>query len=80
MEFTKEQITKAMECESVEELLDLARAEGVYLSREDAEKYYAQISDRDLTLDDLGRISGGNGEANPQAPEKLCFEFNKGIW
>ena len=33
-ELTKEQIQKAMACESVEELMELAKAEGVELTKE----------------------------------------------
>ena len=36
-ELTKEQIAKAMSCETVEELMELAKAEGVELTKEEAE-------------------------------------------
>ena len=34
---TKEQIQKAMACKTVEELMELAKAEGVELTKEEAE-------------------------------------------
>ena len=44
-ELTKEQIAKAMSCETVEELMELAKAEGVELTKEEAEAYLAEIED-----------------------------------
>ena len=34
---TKEQIAKAMSCETIEELMELAKAEGIELTKEEAE-------------------------------------------
>lgn len=59
MNFTKEQIEKAAKCKSVDELLELAKAEGVELSKADAEKYFAQLSSGELSLDDMTDIAGG---------------------
>ncbi|SEF58604.1 natural product precursor [Butyrivibrio sp. Su6] len=59
MNFTKEQIEKAAKCKSVDELLELAKAEGVDLSKEDAEKYFAQLSSGELSVDDMTDIAGG---------------------
>lgn len=59
MNFTKEQIEKAAKCKSVDELLELAKAEGVELSKEDAEKYFAQLSSGELSVDDMTDIAGG---------------------
>ena len=59
MKFTKEQIQKAAACKSVEELLELAKAEGIALAKEEAEKYYAQLSGNTLNLDDIGEVAGG---------------------
>ena len=36
-ELTREQIQKAMACESVEELIELAKSEGIELTKEEAE-------------------------------------------
>ncbi len=59
MKFTKEQIQKAAACKSVEELLELAKAEGIALAKEEAEKYFAQLSGTALKLDDIKAVSGG---------------------
>ncbi|MBQ9389053.1 MAG: DUF2624 family protein [Synergistaceae bacterium] len=61
MTFTKEQIRKAMNCKTVDELLALANSEGVELSREQAEEYIAQLGKRKLTNEELDKVAGGDG-------------------
>ncbi|WP_022772409.1 hypothetical protein [Butyrivibrio sp. AE2015] len=59
MNFTKEQIEKAAKCKSVDELLELAKAEGIELAKDEAEKYFAQLSNGELSIDDMTDIAGG---------------------
>lgn len=61
MKFNDEQIRKAMACKSVDELLELAKAEGVELAKDEAEKFFAQIGKQDLDLEDLNNVAGGAG-------------------
>ena len=56
---TKEQIAKAMACETVEELMALAKAEGVELTKEEAEAYMAEMEDVELDSEALTRVAGG---------------------
>ena len=58
-ELTKEQIQKAMACESVEELMEMAKAVGVELTKEEAEAYLAEIEDMELDSESLKNVSGG---------------------
>ena len=58
-ELTKEQIQKAMACESVEELIELAKAGGVELTKEEAEAYMAEMDDVELDSDALKQVAGG---------------------
>ncbi len=58
-ELTKEQIQKAMACESVEELMELAKAEGMELTKEEAEAYMAEMEDVELDSDALKQVAGG---------------------
>ena len=58
-ELTKEQIQKAMACETVEELMELAKAEGVELTKEEAEAYMAEMADVELDSDALKNVAGG---------------------
>lgn len=59
MQFTKEQMEKAMACKSSDELLALAEAEGVAMTREAAEKYYQQLSGASLSMADIESVAGG---------------------
>ena len=56
---TKEQIQKAMACETAEELMELAKAEGVELTKEEAEAYMAEMEDVELDSDALKQVAGG---------------------
>ena len=58
-ELTKEQIQKAMACESVEELMELAKSEGIELTKEEAEAYLAEMEDVELDSDALKQVAGG---------------------
>lgn len=59
MKFTEEQLKKAAECKSVEELLELARTEGIELAKEEAEKFFASLKDEEINLDDVKKVAGG---------------------
>ena len=58
-ELTKEQIQKAMACKTAEELMALAKAEGVELTKEEAETYMAEMEDVELDSDALKNVAGG---------------------
>ncbi len=58
-ELTKEQIVKAVQCKTADELLELAKAEGYDITKEDAEAYFAEISDMELDSEKLKKIAGG---------------------
>ena len=58
-ELTKEQIAKAMSCETVDELMVLAKSEGVELTKEEAEAYMAELEDVELDSDTLKQVAGG---------------------
>ena len=56
---TKEQIKTAMKCKTAEELLALAKTEGVELTKEEAEAYIAEMADYELDDETLKRAAGG---------------------
>ena len=58
-EFTKEQIQKAMACETAEELMAAAKAEGYELTKDEAEAYLAEMEDVELDSDALKQVAGG---------------------
>lgn len=47
-EITKEMIKKAMECKTAEELMALAKAEGVEITKEEAKAYLEELADYEL--------------------------------
>ena len=68
MKFTKEQIRKAMACKTADELLALAKSEGVEMTREQAEEYIAQMGGRELTEEELGQVAGGDCVVDDRCP------------
>ena len=59
IELTKEQVTMIMSCETAEELMELAKSEGIELTKEEAEAYLAEMDDVELDSDTLKQVAGG---------------------
>ena len=58
-ELTKEMITKAMQCNTAEDLIAYAKTEGVDLTKEEAEAYMAELADVELDEEVLQKVAGG---------------------
>ena len=58
-ELTKEQIAKAMQCKSAEELIAFAKSEGIDITKEEAEAYMAELEDFELDEATLKNVAGG---------------------
>ena len=58
-ELTKEMLEKAMQCKTADELMELAKAEGYDITRDEAEAYFAELSDMELDSEKLKKIAGG---------------------
>lgn len=56
---TKEQIVKAMQCETADELKAYAKAEGYEITKEEAEAYMAELEDFELEDTELKQVAGG---------------------
>ena len=72
-ELTKEQIAKAMACETAEELMALAKAEGMELTKEEAEAYLAELEDFELDEATMKNVAGGLSGMQSQS----CGKFYK---
>ena len=59
-EITNEQIMKAVQCRTADELMALAKAEGVDITKEEAEAYLAELADVELDNNALGKVAGGD--------------------
>ena len=58
-ELTKEMLAKAMQCETADELIALAKTGGYELTKEEAEAYMAEMEDYELDEDTLKNVAGG---------------------
>ncbi len=56
---TKEMLDKASKCETADELVALAKAEGFTLTKEEAEAYLAELEDMELDDAALDNVAGG---------------------
>lgn len=61
MDLTKEQVRKIMECKTADELLALAKSEGIELTREQAEEFIANMKTMELTEAEIKQVAGGSG-------------------
>ena len=59
-EITKEMLEKAMQCDSVEKLMELAKTEGFDITKEEAEAYFAELADVELDGSALKNVAGGH--------------------
>ena len=56
---TKEMISKAAKCETADELIALAQAEGMEIPKAEAESSLAELSDYELDSKALDKVAGG---------------------
>ena len=66
-EITKETIEKAMACQTPEELMEFAKANGHVMTKEEAEAYLAEFEDVELDSALLEKVAGGWGFSRPLA-------------
>ena len=57
-EITKEMLEKAMQCNTAEELIAYTKTEGIDLTKEEAEAYFAELEDVELDSDALKQVAG----------------------
>ena len=58
-ELTKEQIQKAMACETAEELMATAKTMGYEMTKDEADAYLTEMSDFELDSEALAKVAGG---------------------
>lgn len=80
--FNAELLEKAKQVKSAEELLALAEENGVRMTREQAEAYYAQMNPKsgELSDDELDNVAGGGcgGDSNFDAIRQYFDNFQNG--
>ena len=58
-EITKEMVEKALQVKDIENLMAIAKAEGIDLTMEEAEAYMSEIDDLELDSTQLRSVAGG---------------------
>ena len=69
-EISREVLAKAMLCDTPEELVKLAKENGIEITAEQAEAYLSELADFDLDSAQLKEVAGGYGE---------CPDFKKSL-
>ena len=78
-ELTTEMIAKAMQCETAKDLVELAKSEGIEITKPEAEAYLAEMDDIELDDAMLKNVAGGSGSycltdcIDPDCIEKGMF-------
>ena len=67
---TKAMLAKAAHCETADELIALAKTEGIEITKAEAESYLAELSDYELDSKDLDKVAGGTYYDN--CPDFKC--------
>ncbi len=60
-EISKETLAKALLCDTPEDLIRLAKENGVELTKEEAEAYLFEMEDSDLDSEQMKKVAGGSG-------------------
>ena len=58
---TREMLEKAAKCETADELVALAKADGMEITKAEAESYLAELADYELDSKALDKVAGGSG-------------------
>ena len=61
-EISRKVVAKAMQCDTPEELMALAKEHGFEITTEQAEAYLAEMEDIDLDSAQLKQVAGGGAE------------------
>jgi len=59
---TKEMMEKAEQCKTADDLVALAKANGITLTKEEAEAYLAELEDMELDDAALDNVAGGRNQ------------------
>ena len=72
MILSQEQMLKAMQCATVQELVSFAKEQDLNLTHEEAEAYLAEFSDLELTEQELQSINGFTEACRDCHSNRLC--------
>ena len=72
-ELTREQLAKALKCETAEELMALAKAEGYDITKDEAEAYLAEMANFELDSKELEKVAGGGTDCWQACSQDTCL-------
>ena len=58
---TEEMLEKALKCETADEVMALAKANGITLTKEEADAYLDELENVELDKETLDKVAGGDG-------------------
>ena len=58
---TKEMMEKAEQCKTADDLVALAKANGITLTKEEADAYLDELENMELDKETLDKVAGGDG-------------------
>ena len=58
---TKDMIQRAKQCETAEDLVALAKSEGIDITKEEADAYLIELDNFELDSKALDKVAGGSG-------------------
>ena len=76
-ELTKEMIAKAMQCRTTEELMALAKSEGIEVTKEEAEAYLAEMDDIELEEEALKKVAGEEALKKVAGGYNVCENYGQ---
>ena len=74
---TKDMLTKAAKCETADELVALAKKEGIAITKAEAEAYLDELQNIELDINALDKVAGGGSYdcANKNCSDReLCYK------
>ena len=71
-EISKELVAKAMQCDTPEDLVKLAKESGVELTVKEAEAYLIELEDIDLDTAQMKKVAGGAGKTGGNNGKEGC--------
>ena len=68
---TKEMMEKAEQCKTADDLVALAKANGITLTKEEADAYLAEMDNMELDEDALDNVAGGSSYSDCYGDETV---------
>lgn len=74
---TKEMLAKAAKCETADELIAMAKKEGIAITKAEAEAYLDELQNIELDINALDKVAGGGSydcSNNNCSDRVLCYK------